>query len=121
MSDRDTTIEELKRKVMAFARERDWQQFHSPKNLAMGLATEAAELMEHFLWCESHDRSGLDDPAKRERISEELADVFIYALEFANMAELDLADAVSGKLRKNALKYPAEKAKGNSLKYTDLQ
>jgi NTP pyrophosphatase (non-canonical NTP hydrolase) len=112
---------ELKEKVLAFARERDWEQFHSPKNLSMALAAEAAELMEHFLWTGSEaSRETAREPRLRQAIEEELADVVIYALEFANQSGVDLAAAIESKLRQNALKYPVEKARGRSVKYTEL-
>ena len=120
-SDAQTTVAELKSRVLAFVRERDWEQFHSPKNLSMALAAEAGELMEHFLWS-TPDQAGVvaRDPAKRDKIAEELADVVIYALEFANMTGLDVSAAISAKLAANARKYPVEKARGRSDKYTDL-
>ncbi|HEY5078384.1 MAG TPA: nucleotide pyrophosphohydrolase [Opitutaceae bacterium] len=121
LSDSSTTVAQLKERVLAFARERDWEQFHSPKNLSMALAAEAAELMEHFLWATPEEsRRVAADPAKRARIAEELADIVIYALEFANSTELDLAAAIGAKIEANALKYPVEKSKGRSVKYTEL-
>src|ERR1700685_4393905 len=85
LSDSATTLADLKERILAFARERDWEQFHAPKNLSMALAAEAAEVMEHFLWASRGQSRGVAaDPAKRARIAEELADVVIYALEFAN-------------------------------------
>jgi NTP pyrophosphatase (non-canonical NTP hydrolase) len=120
-SDSQTTVAELKTKILSFARERDWEQFHAPKNLAMALAAEAGELMEHFLWETSENSKVIvNDSNKRVKISEELADVIIYALEFANMANLDVAESIERKMALNALKYPVEKAKGKSTKYTDL-
>lgn len=121
MNDATTTVAVLRERVMAFARERDWEQFHSPKNLSMALAAESGELMEHFLWCDSEASHAVTrDPAKREKIAEEIADVVIYALEFANISGLDLAAAIEAKLAKNAAKYPVEKARGNAKKYTEL-
>ncbi len=120
-TDSATTLAELKQRVLAFARERDWEQFHSPKNLSMALAAEAAELMEHFLWAEpaaSQDRAR--EPARRREIEDELADVVIYALEFANVTGTDLAAAIETKLAANAKKYPVEKARGRADKYTEL-
>ena len=108
-SDGTTTIGELKAKVDAFAAERDWHQFHTPKNLTMALAAAA-----------STDRGRLEDPARAEKIREELADVVIYALEFANIAGIDLSEAVVAKMAQNARKYPVEKARGRSEKYTEL-
>ncbi len=120
-SDGATTVAEIKARVLAFARERDWEQFHAPKNLSMALAAEAGELMEHFLWASSESsRETMRDPAKRAKIEEELADVVIYALEFANMGGIDVAAAIERKMAANAAKYPVEKAKGRSEKYTEL-
>jgi len=121
LTDATTTFAELKSRVLAFARERDWEQFHAPKNLSMALAAEAGELMEHFLWSTSDaSRTIASDPAKRQKIEEELADVVIYALEFANMTQIDVAAVIEKKMAANAKKYPVEKAKGRSDKYTEL-
>ncbi|MDQ5980429.1 MAG: hypothetical protein QG602_3406 [Verrucomicrobiota bacterium] len=121
MNDATTTVGEIRERVLAFARERDWEQFHSPKNLSMALAAEAGELMEHFLWVEAKDSAApLSDPKKREHIEDEIADVVIYALEFANISGIDLAKAIEAKLAKNAAKYPVEKARGSAKKYTEL-
>lgn len=120
-ADETTTVAEIKARVLAFAQERDWEQFHAPKNLSMALAAEAGELMEHFLWATSEDsRVAMDDPKKREKIEEELSDVIIYALEFANMTGVDVAAAIERKMAANAVKYPVEKAKGRSVKYDEL-
>lgn len=119
--DSTTTLADLKTRVLAFVRERDWEQFHSPKNLSMALAAETGELMEHFLWATpEQSRAIADDPVKRAKIADELADVVIYALEFANITGLDIAVAIDAKMAANALKYPVEKARGRSEKYTDL-
>jgi dCTP diphosphatase len=121
MTDATTTTGELKERVLAFARERDWEQFHSPKNLSMALAAEAAELMEHFLWVSPEaSRAVADDSVKRGQIAEELADIVIYALEFANITGLDLAAAIEAKMAANARKYPVEKARGRADKYNEL-
>jgi NTP pyrophosphatase (non-canonical NTP hydrolase) len=121
LTDDTATVAGLRERVLAFARERDWEQFHSPKNLSMALAAEAGELMEHFLWTESRDSAAtVTDPKKREKIEDELADVVIYALEFANISRIDLAKAFGAMLEKNAAKYPVEKARGRSDKYTEL-
>lgn len=121
MQDATTTVAELRERVLAFAREREWEQFHSPKNLSMALAAETGELMEHFLWTDSAASAAVArDPAKRGRIEEEIADVVIYALEFANISGIDLAAAIEAKLAKNAVKYPVEKARGNAKKYDEL-
>jgi NTP pyrophosphatase (non-canonical NTP hydrolase) len=122
LTDAKTTVGEIKARVLAFARERDWEQFHAPKNLSMALAAEAGELMEHFLWDtpEASRTKVAGDAAHREKIEEELADVIIYALEFANMTGIDVAAAIERKMAQNAAKYPVDKAKGRSAKYTEL-
>ncbi|AKC83903.1 NTP pyrophosphohydrolase [Verrucomicrobia bacterium IMCC26134] len=122
LTDAKTTVGEIKARVLAFARERDWEQFHAPKNLSMALAAEAGELMEHFLWDspESSRSKVAEDPARRAKIEEELADVVIYALEFANMTGIDVASAIERKMAHNAAKYPVEKSKGRSVKYNEL-
>ncbi|MSU22359.1 MAG: nucleotide pyrophosphohydrolase [Opitutus sp.] len=121
LTDSTATIATLKARVLAFVHERDWEQFHAPKNLSMALAAEAGELMEHFLWATAEEsRAVAVDPAKRAKIADELADVIIYALEFANVTGLDVAAAIEAKMAANAKKYPVEKAKGRSEKYTEL-
>jgi dCTP diphosphatase len=121
LTDGETTVAELKRRVLNFARERDWEQFHTPKNLSMALAAESGELMEHFLWSTSEQSRAIAAQAgKREKIAEELADVVIYALEFANMTGLDLAATIQRKMAANAEKYPIDKSRGRSDKYTEL-
>ena len=120
-TDATTTLAELKTRVLAFARERDWEQFHAPKNLSMALAAEAGELMEHFLWSTTEaSRTVVADQARKAKIEEELADVVIYALEFANITGIDVAAAIEAKMARNAEKYPVEKARGRSDKYTEL-
>ena len=122
MTDSSTTLTDLKTRVLAFARERDWEQFHAPKNLSMALAAEAGELMEHFLWATPEQSSAVaKDPAKRRKIEDELADVVIYALEFANVAGMDVAAAIERKMADNAKKYPVENSRGRSDKYTELK
>lgn len=121
LTDSATTLSELKTRVLAFVRERDWEQFHSPKNLSMALAAETGELMEHFLWATPEQSHAVaQDPVKRAKIAEELADVVIYAIEFANITGLDISAAIEGKMAANAKKYPVEKAKGRAEKYTEL-
>jgi dCTP diphosphatase len=121
LSDSATTVSELRERVLAFVRERDWEQFHTPKNLSMALAAEAAELMEHFLWATPEEsRAVAADPSRRAKIAEELADVVIYALEFANTTGLDVAASIEAKIAANARKYPVDKARGRSAKYTEL-
>lgn len=120
-SDSTTTLADLKARILSFARERDWEQFHAPKNLSMALAAEAAELMEHFLWVDpAASRARAAEPARRKDIEDELADVVIYALEFANMTGIDVAQAIEAKMAANAAKYPVEKARGRADKYNEL-
>ena len=113
MSDATTTIAELRKLIDVFVAERDWQQFHSPKNLSMSLAIEAAELMEHFQWIEiAESRQIKDDPAKLAAVGEELADVISYALALANELGLDVSQTLRAKMLKNAIKYPADQIRG---------
>jgi dCTP diphosphatase len=112
-SDSWTTVAELKTLVDEFVRERDWSQFHSPKNLAMALAVEAAELMEHFQWIEVADsREVANHPEKRAAAAEEIADVLAYTLAMANTMGIDLSQTLHAKMIKNARKYPAEEYHG---------
>jgi len=113
MTDTATTIEQLKQAMAHFVAERDWERFHSPKNLVMGLSVEAAELMEHFLWMDNEEsRSAVLEPARRRGVAAEMADVACYLLALANVMRLDLSSAILEKLEKNARKYPAEKYRG---------
>jgi NTP pyrophosphatase (non-canonical NTP hydrolase) len=112
-SDNTTTIAELRKLVADFVAERDWSQFHSPKNVSMALAIEAAELMEHFQWLTTDaSRELAADPEKLAEVGEELADVIGYSFALANELGLDISSAVRAKMVKNAQKYPAEKYRG---------
>ena len=114
MSDSVTTIEELKLIVESFVDERDWKQFHSPKNLAMSLSIEVAELMELFQWLsldQAQDVMRAGD--NRENAIDEIADILIYTLAFCNRNNIDIADAIKKKMEKNTRKYPVEKFKGH--------
>jgi NTP pyrophosphatase (non-canonical NTP hydrolase) len=108
----------LQRRLAEFAAARDWQQFHSPKNLAMALSVEAAELLEEFQWLTEEQSTTLDD-ARRERVRLELADVFIYLLRIADVLGVDLMKAADDKIALNERKYPAERVRGDARKYTD--
>lgn len=113
MSDATTTVSELRELIRAFVEERDWRQFHAPKNLSMALAIEAAELMEHFQWITvDASRELAVDPAKRAAAGEELADVIAYGFALANELGLDVSDAIRDKMAKNVRKYPAEEFRG---------
>jgi dCTP diphosphatase len=111
---------ELRETLRAFTREREWDRYHTPKNLAMALIVEAAELAEHFQWLTAEESQSLRHGAKREEIGDELADVLIYLVELADTLDIDLAAAARAKIAKNALKYPVEKARGNAKKYDEL-
>ena len=113
MSDSSTTVAELRNLVRQFVDARDWRQFHSPKNLTMSLAIEAAELMEHFQWIGTDESRTIGDtPDRLEAVGEELADVVCYALAIANELEIDLSQAMHAKMKKNELKYPADEFRG---------
>jgi NTP pyrophosphatase (non-canonical NTP hydrolase) len=112
-SDYTTTVAELRKLVADFVAERDWSQFHSPKNVSMALAIEAAELMEHFQWLTTEaSRDLAAEPEKLAEVGEELADVIGYSFALANELGLDISSAVRAKMIKNAQKYPAEKFRG---------
>ncbi len=111
-------IAELQRRLREFAAVRDWDQFHSPKNLAMALSVEAAELVEQFQWLTEEQSRGLD-AERRERVRLEAADVFIYLLRIADKLEIDLLAAAAEKLVLNERKYPVERVRGDSRKYTE--
>lgn len=115
----DTEISRLQEQLRAFASERDWDQFHSPKNLAAALIVEAGELLEHFQWMSERESDSLSDE-KRERVAEEVADVFLYLLRLSDRLRIDLIQAAREKLVRNAEKYPVREAKGNSRKYTEF-
>jgi NTP pyrophosphatase (non-canonical NTP hydrolase) len=111
--DSTTTLAELRDVVRRFVHERDWEQFHAPKNLSMSLAIEAAELMEHFQWIDmAESRRVGGDARKLADVRDEVADVLCYLLALANELDIDLADAVRDKMLKNAQKYPVDRSKG---------
>lgn len=113
MPDAVTTLADLKEAMRRFVAERDWEQFHSPKNLVMGLSVEAAELMEHFLWMDNDaSRAIAADSARLGEVADEMADVACYLLALSNGLGIDLSDAITAKLAKNAVKYPAEQYRG---------
>lgn len=119
MNDTQTTLDQLKKKMAALVAEREWQQFHSPKNLSMDIAVEAAELMEKFMWCDVQE-SRVKFEQDRVEVEHEVADILIGVLAFANSVNIDLASAVEHKLQEIAAKYPVEKFKGRTEKYNRL-
>ena len=115
-------IEDFKgiiQQILQFREERDWKQFHNPKNLAAGLAIEAAELQEVFLWKSTEESSCLS-AQERQAVQDELSDIFIFLTYLSTHLELDLLKSVNQKLDKNAIKYPIDKSRGSSKKYTQL-
>jgi dCTP diphosphatase len=115
----DPVLLALREAMRRFAAERDWDQFHSPKNLAAALSVEAAELLEHFQWL-TEDASRALPAEARARIAEEMADVLLYLVRLADKLDVDLAAAAVAKLARNAQKYPVGKSRGSSRKYTEL-
>jgi NTP pyrophosphatase (non-canonical NTP hydrolase) len=111
-------LEELKERLRVFVAERDWDQFHSPKNLAMALSVEAAELVELFQWLTEAESAALDGE-RRRRAAEELADVLVYLVRIADRLDIDLLQAAGEKLESNAVKYPAERVRGQARKYDE--
>jgi NTP pyrophosphatase (non-canonical NTP hydrolase) len=119
--DNDTTVNELKDLVRQFCEERNWDQFHNPKDLAIGIITEAGELLDIFRFKRDDEITQMmNRPEKRTVIGEELADVLYFVLRFAQMNNIDLTDALLKKLEKNELKYPVIKSKGSNKKYNEV-
>ncbi len=114
-----TDIKKLQDLVVAFRDERDWKQFHNPKDLAVSLSLEAAEVLEHFQWKNAVEMKAHVE-SHRAELGEELSDVLFWVLLMANDLEIDITDAFVKKLQKNGQKYPVEKAKGKHTKYTEL-
>jgi NTP pyrophosphatase (non-canonical NTP hydrolase) len=116
----DDFLIELRDKVRQFARDRNWEQFHTPYNLAAALSIEASELLEQFLWKEGAPSQDLD-PSRRESIGDEMADVLIYLVRLADVLSIDLEESSVRKLAKNGEKYPVALSSGRADKYTDLK
>lgn len=110
---------ELRDAMRDFAAAREWERFHTPKNLAAALSVEAAELLEHFQWLTEQESQQLDE-ARRTAVAHELADVLLYLVRLADRLDVDLLEAARRKLALNAAKYPVEKSRGSSRKYTEL-
>ena len=120
--DTETTLATLKAEIKNFCEERDWDQFHGAKDLAIGVATEAAELLEIFRFrtAEECDRAIRDSAVDRQKIADEIADVLFFVARLAQKYDFDLSEIFSAKLAKNRAKYPVEKARGSNKKYTEL-
>ena len=104
-------MDDIKKELLIFQKERDWKKFHTPENLAKSISIEAAELLEHFQWQKEYDEN---------EVADELADVLIYCLYMADAMDFDVKKIILNKMEKNALKYPVDKSKGNAKKYTEL-
>ena len=118
MSSKDD-LEQLRDHLRRFASDREWDQFHSPKNLAIALSVEASELLEHFQWLSEEQSKSMPNAALSE-VRKEMADVLLYLIRLADKLGIDLVEAAQSKLLENAEKYPVEKSKGTSKKYTEL-
>jgi NTP pyrophosphatase (non-canonical NTP hydrolase) len=116
----ESDFDRIKKQVRQFVVERDWDQFHSPKNLSMALIVEAAEMVEHFQWL-TEDQSSNLSAEKLAEVEQELADIQVYLISLAEKLKLDLIAAVEKKLVLNAQKYPVDKARGNSKKYNEYE
>ena len=104
-------MKEIREEILRFQKERDWKKFHTPENLAKSISIESAELLEHFQWRKEYDES---------EVADELADVLIYCMYMADSLNLDIKEIIRNKMKKNAIKYPVEKSKGNAKKYTEF-
>lgn len=119
ISDKEATLEELKNNIKEFCERRDWNQFHNPKELAIGISAEANELLQIFRFKSEEDIKKVMSSDRRVEVEEELADVLYFVLRFAQMNNIDLSSAVSNKIEKNDKKYPVEKVKGCNKKYNE--
>ena len=115
----NNTIESLTAEIRAFRDARDWMQFHAPKELAVAIAAESGELLQHFVW-QSPEQSEQRARERRDEVSSEIADVAILLFELANNLDINLADAMRAKLAKNEVRYPVAKARGSNKKYNEL-
>ncbi len=115
----DSTLNDLKHRLRDFAQARDWDQFHSPKNLSMALSAEVAEIIEHFQWLTEEQSKNLPKD-KLEEVETELADTLIYLIRLADKLDIDLLKAATSKIELNEQKYPVDKSRGNAKKYTEL-
>ncbi|MBI2545390.1 MAG: nucleotide pyrophosphohydrolase [Candidatus Aenigmarchaeota archaeon] len=118
--DSETTIKELKDAVKNFCGDRDWDQYHNAKDLAIGIITESSELLEHFRFKSEKEVEEMFKTDKKNEISEELADVLYFVLRLAQKYDIDLSTELKNKLKKNESRYPVEKSKGSNNKYTEL-
>ncbi len=116
------TIDELRNEIAKFNEERDWQKYHTPKNLALSISIEAAELLEHFQWLNDAEvENYLQDPKKVREVAAEIADVILYSLNLSSRLNIDITKALLEKIDENKRKYPVDKVKGNYKKYTEIK
>ena len=120
MSKENLNLDVIKEKLKQFSKERDWEQYHSPKNLAMALSVEVAELVEIFQWSNDGGIKEVENEQTRKEIEEEIADIFNYLVKFVDLMDIDLEKISLEKIQKNDEKYPVDKSKGNSEKYNKL-
>lgn len=119
MTDNRTTVDSLKQEAARFCDERDWSRFHNPKDLAIGIASEAGELLEIFRFKSEEEAAALMSGSRGEDVRDELADVVYFVLRFADVTGIDISEALVRKLEKNAVRYPAEKVRGDNRKYEE--
>ena len=118
MKDNNVTFTQMKETIKEFVKERDWNQFHSPKNLSMSISIEASELMEHFQWLTTIQSWEVgEDEEMMQEIRDELSDILCYCFNMANVLDIDISSAMETKIQKNKEKYPIDKAKGLATKY----
>ena len=117
---RELNLEKISERLKKFSKDRNWEQYHSPKNLAMALSVEVAELVEIFQWSNDGGTKEIKDPETRKQIEEEIADIFNYLVKFVDLMDIDLEKISIEKIQKNDEKYPIEKSKGKSEKYDKL-
>ena len=120
MTKENINIEVIKKKLKEFSKDRDWEQYHSPKNLAMALSVEVAELVEIFQWSNEGGLDVIKDPNQKNKIKKELADIFNYLVKLIDILDIDIEEASLSKIKENTEKYPIEKVKRKSAKYSDL-
>lgn len=117
----EMTVANIRARLRLFAEERDWNQFHTPKNLVMALSGEVGELNELFQWLTTEESLAIkESPEKRQQIREELADIFLYLINLSDKMDIDLLEAASEKIDLNETKYPVEKSRGSAKKYNEL-
>ena len=114
------SLKTIKEKLRKFSQERDWDQYHSPKNLAMAMSVEVSELLEIFQWSNDGGMEKIEDKETKKQIEEEIADIFNYLVKFVDLMDLDLEELSLEKIKKNDMKYPVNKFKGKSDKYNKL-